>query len=143
MDGVALIEEAQKVGLNLAVVAGKLVVKGPRRLESLAKLIIVHKDAVITALQRSDLSPSRQGMGHSHGVGVTETSVKPENSAGFADSGRSRRRSKVPVKSLPPPLEIVADPIVLCPRCSTKRVLPELRTLTGDLCYPCWEGSRK
>jgi hypothetical protein len=41
------------------------------------------------------------------------------------------------------PAAIVADPIVLCPRCASKPVLAEMRELTGGLCYPCWEGSRK
>jgi hypothetical protein len=38
-----------------------------------------------------------------------------------------------------PPDSILADPIILCPQCSCRPVLRELRKLTGGLCYSCWE----
>jgi hypothetical protein len=37
---------------------------------------------------------------------------------------------------LPDP-RIIADPVVLCPRCGDVRVLPELRAITGGICWPC------
>lgn len=39
-----------------------------------------------------------------------------------------------------PPPEIWADPVVICPRCSGRRVLSELREFTKGVCYRCWEG---
>ncbi|MBC8357011.1 MAG: hypothetical protein H8E66_33990 [Planctomycetes bacterium] len=36
-----------------------------------------------------------------------------------------------------PPACILADPVVVCPRCNQSRVLPELTTMTGGLCWGC------
>ena len=41
-----------------------------------------------------------------------------------------------------PPPEIWADPVALCPRCSSRRVLKELWEMTAGLCYQCWEEGR-
>jgi hypothetical protein len=40
------------------------------------------------------------------------------------------------------PDAILADPIVLCPQCRSRRVLAELRELTRRMCYPCWEAGQ-
>jgi len=50
MDGLALVEQAQTAGLKLSVINGKLVMKGPRRLEPLAKLLTDNKEVVIAVL---------------------------------------------------------------------------------------------
>jgi hypothetical protein len=44
-----------------------------------------------------------------------------------------------------PPDTICATPLAVCPRCSIRPVLRELREMTGGLCYRCWaadEGAR-
>jgi len=141
MDGLALIEQAREMGLKLSVMNGQLVMKGPKRLSSLVSLIAKNKDVVLTALtvsptdlpNHSQLSPS---------VGVTETPPIQEKPEGFADSVLTKRRkATVPILPWPaePPAEILATPIVLCPQCSSRPVLRELRAMTGGLCYQCWE----
>ncbi len=137
MDGLALITQARSAGLSLSVIAGKLVIKGPPRLDSLAKLVMANKAAVVAAL-----SPSSPGPAVAAGVGVTETQPSPLNHRGFADSVVAKRqdgKDRRPLVSPTIPPEILADPIVLCPRCASRRVLSELRTVTGGICYPCWE----
>jgi hypothetical protein len=42
-----------------------------------------------------------------------------------------------PRPSTQPPAGIVADPVVMCPRCGAVRVLAELRRMTGGLCCGC------
>jgi TubC N-terminal docking domain len=37
-----------------------------------------------------------------------------------------------------PPDSIRATPLAVCPRCSSRPVLPELRAMTGGLCWTCW-----
>ena len=144
MDGLALIEQAREVGLKLSVMNGQLVMKGPKRLSSLVSLIAKNKAAVVKALtvsptdpaQHSELSPS---------VGVTETPPIQEKPEGFADSVLTKRRkSTTPQIPRPtqPPTEILADPIIRCRRCTSGRVLPELRTMTGEVCWSCWAAAR-
>ena len=36
-----------------------------------------------------------------------------------------------------PDPRIIADPVAMCPRCRSVRVLPELRTMTGGWCWSC------
>ena len=33
---------------------------------------------------------------------------------------------------------ILAAPVVMCPRCGSARVLPELQAMTGGLCWGCY-----
>ena len=37
-----------------------------------------------------------------------------------------------------PDRRIIADPVTMCLRCGTARVLPELRTMTGGVCWSCY-----
>ena len=144
MDVLTLLNEAKSAGLRLSVNSGKLVIKGPRRLDSLANHILAHKDAVIAAMAFPQLGATTSKLSNSVSVGVTETLTNHANSVGFADSTCSKRQARLPKPPLvspTPPQEILADPIVLCPKCHSRRVLLELRTMTGGLCYPCWEGS--
>ncbi|NOS99422.1 MAG: hypothetical protein HOP29_02210 [Phycisphaerales bacterium] len=50
MDGVTLLREAAESGLAVTADDGRLVVRGPRRLEALAKRLIEHKPMVLAAL---------------------------------------------------------------------------------------------
>jgi hypothetical protein len=50
MDEVTLLRRAREVGLAVAAENGKLVIKGPRRAEQTALLLLAHKRAVLTAL---------------------------------------------------------------------------------------------
>jgi len=43
-----------------------------------------------------------------------------------------------PWLSPPPDPRIIAAPVPICPRCWSDRVLPELRTMTGGICWDCW-----
>ena len=42
-----------------------------------------------------------------------------------------------PQHSPRPPVSILADPPVICPRCQSRRVLRELRSMTRGLCWDC------
>jgi len=146
MDGLALIEQAQEAGLKLSAVGGQLVMKGPKRLSPLVALISQNKDSVLAALTTSSPAPPQIDSQLSTSVGVTETPSSRQESGGFADSIlANRRKATVSPLSWPtqPPVEILADPIIFCPRCTTGRVLRELRTMTGGVCWQCWNGEQR
>jgi hypothetical protein len=50
MDGVTLLRQARAAGLAVATEGDKLVIRGPRRAEPVALLLLAHKPAVIAAL---------------------------------------------------------------------------------------------
>lgn len=50
MDSLTLLREARRVGLEVDEAAGRLVIRGPRRLEPLARALLVHKVGVLAAL---------------------------------------------------------------------------------------------
>ena len=142
MDGLALIEQAQEAGLRLSAISGQLVMKGPRRLAPLVSLIAQNKNAVLAALT---VTPATQPLPpipqHSTSVGVTETPSTSEDSGGFADSVMANRRKsngRQPSWPVQPPAEILADATIRCPRCTSGRVLRELRSMTGGVCWKCW-----
>jgi hypothetical protein len=51
MDGLTLIQEARSAGLAVAVEGGRLVIRGPRRAEPMARQLIAHKPKVVAALR--------------------------------------------------------------------------------------------
>jgi hypothetical protein len=53
MDGVTLLRRAREAGLAVAVEGYKLVIRGPRRAEPVARLLIEHKPEVMAALAPS------------------------------------------------------------------------------------------
>ena len=57
MDGLTLLRAARRVGLAVAEDGGRLLVRGPRRLESEALRLLAHKDQVLRALviERSEV----------------------------------------------------------------------------------------
>lgn len=50
MDGLALLTEARAAGLCVAAEGGRLVIRGPRRAEAMARRLMEHKGDVMTAL---------------------------------------------------------------------------------------------
>jgi hypothetical protein len=50
MDGLILLDRAQKAGLAVRLDGEKLIIRGPRRAEPVARLLIEHKPAVLAAL---------------------------------------------------------------------------------------------
>jgi hypothetical protein len=50
MDGLTLLDRAQKAGLAVRAEGGKLVVRGPKRAEPVVRLLAAHKGEIITAL---------------------------------------------------------------------------------------------
>ena len=50
MDGMTLLHRARDAGLAVAAEGDKLVIRGPRRAEPVARLLIEHKPAVMAAL---------------------------------------------------------------------------------------------
>jgi hypothetical protein len=58
MDAVSLLREARNVGLEVAVDGDHLVVRGPRRLEPVARRLLERKDQVLQALafERSEIA---------------------------------------------------------------------------------------
>lgn len=57
MDGLTLIREARAAGLRLAVHGDKLVIRGPRRAESVVRKLIDYKPEVMTALKLRAIDP--------------------------------------------------------------------------------------
>lgn len=51
MDSLTLLAEARRAGLTVRADGERLTVSGPRRCESLAKLLLEHKPAVMAALK--------------------------------------------------------------------------------------------
>ena len=51
MDGLTLLREARRVGLDVAEDRDHLVVRGPRRLEPVALRVLAHKPEVLRALE--------------------------------------------------------------------------------------------
>ncbi len=50
MDGLILLRRAHEAGLAVQAEGDKLVIRGPKRAESVARLLIVHKPEVLAAL---------------------------------------------------------------------------------------------
>jgi hypothetical protein len=162
MDVRALIEQARDAGLKLSVAQGKLIVKGPRRLSPLVKMISECKDAVIAAISLPDFKPAVVACQNTYTVGVTETPITTEKQIGFADKdgtadGRGDQSATIGSRihrsligcgfthcpTTIPPDSIRAAPVVLCPRCTNRPVLRELRHMTGGLCWACWEAGQR
>jgi hypothetical protein len=57
MDGLILLNRAREAGLAVAAEGDKLVIRGPRRAESVARLLIEHKPEVLAALAPVMLPP--------------------------------------------------------------------------------------
>jgi hypothetical protein len=57
MDGLTLLRQAREAGLAVVAEGEKLVIRGPRRAELLARLLIEHKPEVLTALVSAEDHP--------------------------------------------------------------------------------------
>jgi hypothetical protein len=64
MDGVTLLRRAHDAGLRVAAKAGKLVVRGPKRAEPLALMLLAHRPAVIAALAADWRARHRDALAH-------------------------------------------------------------------------------
>ena len=58
MDGIALLRDACGAGLSVRAEGDKLVIRGPRSAESLAKQLLEHKAEILTHLRQWTESPS-------------------------------------------------------------------------------------
>lgn len=63
MDGLTLLQKAREAGLTVSTKGTKLVIRGPRRSESVARLLLQHKPIVMAALGRPCPAPERVGWG--------------------------------------------------------------------------------
>jgi hypothetical protein len=54
MDGLTLLQEARTAGLDVQVRDGRLVIRGPRRAEPIARRLLDHKGLVMDALAERD-----------------------------------------------------------------------------------------
>src|SRR3954451_8448148 len=59
MDGVTLLRRARGAGLGVTAEGEKLVIRGPKRAEPVARLLIAHKPKVMAALVPAE-SPARE-----------------------------------------------------------------------------------
>jgi hypothetical protein len=64
MDGVTLLRRARQAGLAVAAENGKLVIKGPRRAEQTALLLLAHKPEVMIALAADWHARWREALGY-------------------------------------------------------------------------------
>jgi hypothetical protein len=62
MDGLSLLRRARNAGLAVEEEVGKLVIRGPRRAEPVARLLIEHKPQVLAALAPAQCSPRHTGI---------------------------------------------------------------------------------
>jgi hypothetical protein len=160
MDGVALLEQARRVGMAVVVDGGNLKIRGPRKYADLSRQLINNKNAVIAALElglaaatENQFVPARRGPG-------TETppNPNPDEVLGRAESPNSGRTNtdgaRIPARRLignnypaqqseSPPESILATPAVLCPRCARRPVMQELREMAGSWCWPCWAARQE
>jgi hypothetical protein len=65
MDGLTLLRRAHDAGLAVAAECDKLVIRGPKRAEPVARLLIEHKLEVLAALS-NDPAPQRAGSDDRH-----------------------------------------------------------------------------
>jgi hypothetical protein len=54
MDGLSLIQEARAAGLSVAAAGDRLVIRGPRQAEPVARKLIAHKSKVLAALAENE-----------------------------------------------------------------------------------------
>lgn len=59
MDGITLLRRAREAGLRIAADGGRLVIRGPKKAEPVALLLIEHKREVLTALDKATDWPAR------------------------------------------------------------------------------------
>jgi hypothetical protein len=65
MDGVTLLRRTRAAGLAVvAEASGKLVIRGPRRAEATARLLLAHKPAVMSALATAWRNRHREALAH-------------------------------------------------------------------------------
>jgi hypothetical protein len=77
MDGMTLLRRAHEAGLNVAAEGDKLVIRGPRRAESVARLLIEYKPEVMAALTPSTAQRALEAAKPAAGVESVETSASP------------------------------------------------------------------
>ena len=58
MGGLALIREAEAAGLSIRADGDKLVIRGPRQAEPIARKLIAHKPAVLSVLRQPTTEPA-------------------------------------------------------------------------------------
>lgn len=143
-----LIASLESEGVVLAVSGGKLRITARPGVVSANKLNQVrqHKPAIVAHLSEQDSATTHETFGEaSQTVRATDTASKvldypefdaidrdlPPSTKLLVGSGFPSRTTKQP------PASILADPVVICPKCNRSRVLPELMTLTGGLCWGC------
>ena len=61
MDGVTLLQKAHAVGLTVAAAGDRLVIRGPRQAEAVARLLVDHKPEVMRALHNGAATPIDAG----------------------------------------------------------------------------------
>jgi hypothetical protein len=93
MDGMTLLRRAHEAGLNVATEGDKLVIRGPRRAESVARLLIEHKPKVMAALTPSTTQRALEAVQPVAGVKNCRALGEPHESAMVAQSLRRSRRS--------------------------------------------------
>ena len=57
MDGLTLLRRARDAGLDVAADGNKVVIRGPKRAEAIARLLIEHKPEVMAALAAAERTP--------------------------------------------------------------------------------------
>jgi hypothetical protein len=144
MDGLALLQQARAVGLSVVVELGSLKIKSPRKYASLSHQLIDNKTEVIAALAIAGASVSGPGTETQGKPALAQVLVPakcPTNDPGPAPAPRAHRLIEngfPPCPTAIPPASILATPLPICPRCSSRPVLSELRAITDGLCYGCW-----
>jgi TubC N-terminal docking domain len=133
-----LLAECAKLNVHLRPTAdGQLAIGGPRKAltTNLLERINAHKAELLAALTSASQAPGTQS---------TAVSTHPyDRPACWGRMGSTHRLCGNGFRAIQPkipPLNILATPIIVCPRCKQRPVLRELRNLTGGRCYGCAIG---
>jgi len=110
--------------------------------------VLQHKVAIVAYLGEQDSATTHEASGEDSRTAreiATDTASKdsdcPDFNAIDSDSPPTTKRligcGFTSRATKQPPSSILADPVVICPRCNRSRVLPELTSMTGGLCWEC------
>jgi len=138
MDGLSLLPQAQEVGLKVVPMDGVLKIRGPRKFADLSRQLIERKAEIVAAFVQFESLRIGPGTETQENLAIDKVSV-PSRPAHVPTVARRLIGNGFPPHPTEiPPASILATQLAVCPRCSSRPVLPELREMTGGQRYSCW-----
>ena len=140
----SLIDQLAAQGLTICITPdGKLDVAGPFDVltDDLVTELAEYKPAIVAYLSERDLPSDGWTVRKNATHFIYEAPGCADYDSIDWDSPPTTKRligcgfpSRAPKQ---PPACILAAPVVICPSCNRSRVLPELTSMTGGLCWEC------